>query len=175
MGIPRHRAALIPHALTGMRMLSAPLLWWFTINLRFEAAFACLAFAATSDVIDGISMRWIGEPSVAGGYFDATADCAVIIAAFVAFAAIGVYPAWTVGLIAVAFIAFLLTSRWLPVIYDPIGRHIGGILFVCIGTTLLLSDFFVYAIVLPVVTGSLLVTLTTRLAYTVIFVHGKEG
>ena len=166
MVMARRRAALIPHALTALRALSAPLLWWFVTGLQFEAALACLAFAVTSDAIDGPLMRMIGTPSVAGGYFDATADCAVIVAAFSAFAWIGVYPAWTVALIGVVFMVFIVTSLTMPVIYDPVGRHIGGVLFLSIGATLLLPDFFVQAVILFVVSGALLVTLTARLLHT---------
>src|SRR4051794_28098298 len=90
-----------PHALTGLRMLSAPLLWWLQTQLQLEAALACLAFAVMSDAVDGPLTRWIGTPSTAGAYFDATADFAVIVSAFSAFAWIGVYPSWSVALIAI--------------------------------------------------------------------------
>ena len=158
---------LIPHAITGTRVLSAPVLWWFIAALRFEAAFACLVFAAATDVLDGPLIRRIGRPSVAGGYFDATADCAVIVAAFAAFASIGVYPAWTVALIGLVFLVFIVTSRLMPDIYDPVGRNIGGVLFLAIGATLLLSDFFFHIVILSIVTGALLTTLLARLVHTI--------
>lgn len=159
-------AAWVPHAITGLRALSAPLLWWLLTSLQLETAFVCLALAVLSDAIDGPVIRRIGTPSTAGGYFDATADCAVILAAFSGFASIGIYPGWTVALIAVVFVVFIATSQLMPVIYDPVGRQIGGLLFLCIGATLLLPDFFYQAVILSIVTGALLITLTARLLHT---------
>jgi hypothetical protein len=112
---------------------------------------------------------------VAGAYFDATADCAVIMAAFSAFAWIGVYPRWTVALIGIVFLVFIVTSRFTPTIYDPVGRQIGGLLFLCIGATLLLPDFFIQAVILSIVTGALLITLSVRLLHTLSFATGSAA
>lgn len=167
MVIASDRVALIPHALTGLRALSAPILWWLVTSLQLETAFVCLAFAVVSDAIDGPLIRRIGTPSVAGGYFDATADCAVIVSAFSAFAWTGVYPAWVVAFICIVFFVFIVTSRLTPVIYDPVGRHIGGLLFLCVGATLLLPDFFFQAVILSIVTGALMATLIARVVHAV--------
>jgi len=166
MNVPPGQFALIPHALTGLRALSAPLLWWLVASLELKAALACLVFAVVSDAIDGPLSRSIGTPSVVGGYFDAAADCAVIIAAFFAFAWIEIYPAWIVALIGIVFLVFIVTSGLTTVIYDPVGRQIGGLLFLCIGATLLLTDFFFQAVILSIVTGALLITLAARLVHT---------
>jgi len=166
MKVPPGQFALIPHALTGLRALSAPLLWWLVASLELKAALACLVFAMVSDAIDGPLSRWIGTPSVFGGYFDAAADCAVIVAAFFGFASIEVYPIWTVALIGIVFLVFIVSSGLTTVIYDPIGRQIGGLLFLCIGATLLLPDFFFQAVILSIVTGALLITLAARLVHT---------
>ena len=159
-------AALTPHALTGLRALSAPLLWWLVATFQTEAAFVCLACAMLSDAVDGPLIRRIGRPTRAGGYFDATADCAVIIAAFSAFASLGIYPDWIVALIGIVFFTFIATSLLMPVIYDPVGRQIGGLLFLCIAATLLLTDFFYQTIILSIATGALLTTLMARLTHT---------
>lgn len=166
MVIPSRQVALIPHALTGLRALSAPLLWWLVTSLELKAAFTCLVFAVVSDAIDGPLSRRIGTSSAAGGYFDAAADCVVIASAFSAFAWIEVYPAWIVALIGIVFLVFIVTSRLTPAIYDPVGRQIGGLLFLCVGATLLLPDFFLQAVILSIVTGTLLTTLATRLVHT---------
>lgn len=100
--------ALLPQLLTGTRLLSAPVLWWLVTNFALGAALACLALAMISDAVDGALVRRFGVPSRAGAYFDATADLAVILAAFSAFAWIGIYPFWLVGLIGLAFLAFVL-------------------------------------------------------------------
>jgi hypothetical protein len=51
-------------------------------------------------------------------------------------------------------------------IYDPVGRHIGGILFVAIAATLLLQDFLLQ--ILSAITASLALTLAARMTYTLL-------
>ncbi len=54
-----------------------------------------------------------------------------------------------------------------PTVYDPVGRYIGGILFVAIAATLLLQDFLLQGMILSAVTVSLAATLGARVAYTI--------
>lgn len=152
----------LPHLLTGMRLLSAPLLWWLVTGFALGAALVCLALAMFSDAIDGALVRRFGVPSRAGAYFDATADLAVIMAAFGAFAWIGIYPYWLVGLISLAFVVFLLTSRLTPSIYDPVGRYIGGVLYAAAFTTLVLPDILAQHTILWTATGALTITISAR-------------
>lgn len=157
---------LLPQLLTGLRLASAPLVWWLVTRLELQAAFACLGFAMVSDAADGSLVRRFGTPSRAGAYFDATADFAVIAAAFSAFAYLDIYPVWLVALIALAFLVFLLSSCLTSTIYDPVGRYIGGILFVAIAATLLLQDLLLQFVILSAATASLTITLGARAAYT---------
>lgn len=159
--------AIVPHGLTALRLLSAPALWWLVATLRVEAALVCLAGAMVSDAVDGILARRLGIASSAGAYFDATADFAVIVAGFAGLAAIGVYPAWPVALIGLVFVVFLASSWLTPTIHDPLGRHIGGILYVALAVALLLPDMLVQGVILATVTGALTMTLAARAAYTV--------
>jgi phosphatidylglycerophosphate synthase len=159
-------ARVLPQLLTGLRLLSAPLLWWLVTRLELQAALVCLGFAMLSDAVDGVLVRRFGAPSRAGAYFDATADFAVILAGFGAFAYLEIYPAWLVALITFAFVVFLLSSRLTTTIYDPVGRYIGGILFFAIAATLLLQDFLLQRAILSVATASLVMTLAGRMTYT---------
>jgi phosphatidylglycerophosphate synthase len=156
---------LLPQFLTGLRLLTAPLLWWSVTNLEFRLGLACLGFAMVSDAIDGSLVRRLGVPSRAGAYFDATADFAVIAAGFSAFAYLEIYPAWLAALITFTFLVFLQSSRLTSTIYDPIGRYIGGILFVAIAATLLFQDFLVQRVILWAAMASLAVTLGARAAF----------
>jgi phosphatidylglycerophosphate synthase len=163
----RWRAAgVLPQLLTGLRLLSAPVLWWLLTSLDFRSALACLGFAMLADAVDGALVRRFGTPSRAGAYFDATADFAVIVAAFGAFVYLEVYPPWLVGLITLAFVVFLLSSQLTSTIYDPVGRYIGGILFVAIAATLLLQDLLLQPVVLSATTASLAITLAARTTHT---------
>lgn len=168
-------AHLLPHLLTGARLLSAPLLWWLITDFAQGAALVCLGLAIVSDAVDGVLTRRLGAPSRAGAYFDATADFAVIAASFAGFAWIGIYPFWLVGLISLVFAAFLLTSRLTPVIYDPIGRYIGGILFVAAFTTLLLPDALVHHTILWTATAALTITIAARTIHTLAAVRSRRS
>ncbi len=158
--------ALLPQILTGLRLLGAPLIWWLVTNFAPGAALVGLALAMISDAVDGALVRRFGVPSRAGAYFDVTADFAVIVAAFGAFAWIGIYPFWLEGLIGLAFVAFLLTSRLTPSIYDPVGRHIGGILYVAAFATLALPDMLAQHTILWAATGALVITIGARAVHT---------
>jgi phosphatidylglycerophosphate synthase len=158
--------ALLPQVLTGLRLLSAPLLWWLITGLHLRAALVCLVFAMASDAADGPLARRFATPSRAGAYFDVLADFAVIVAALLAFAWIGVYPAWLVALTALVFAAFVASSRLVPTIYDPVGRYIGGILFAAVAATLIVHDTLAQAVILWVVTTALGVTLAARAVFT---------
>lgn len=157
---------LLPQLLTGMRMLSAPLLWWLVTGFALRAALVCLALAMLSDAVDGVLVRRFGVPSRAGAYFDATTDFAVILAAFGAFAWIGIYPFWLVGLITLAFVLFLLTSLLTPSIYDPVGRYIGGVLYAAAFATLALPDILAQHTILWTATGALTITIGARAIHT---------
>jgi phosphatidylglycerophosphate synthase len=158
--------ALVPHVLTGLRLASAPLLWWLLVGLELQSALACLAFAMLTDAVDGWLVRRFGAASPAGAYFDASADFAVIVAGFSAFAYLEIYPPWLVALIALVFVVFLLSSRLTPAIHDPVGRYIGGILFLAVAATLLLQDYLLQRVILWAATASLAMTLAARAAYT---------
>jgi phosphatidylglycerophosphate synthase len=163
----------LPHALTGLRLLSAPLLWWLVNSLQLDAALICLAAAMLSDVVDGPLARRLGVASRTGAYFDVGADFAVIVAGFAAFVSIDVYPLWPLGLITLAFALFLSSSRLGPTIYDPVGRHIGGILFVAIGAVLAASDILMQQVILLTVTAALCLTVAARTAFAVAWIRRR--
>lgn len=156
-------ARLLPQLLTGARLLGAPLLWWLVTNLEVEAALVFLGLAMLSDAVDGVLVRRFGAPSRAGAYFDATADFAVIVAAFAAFAWIGIYPPWLVGLTSLAFAVFVLSSRGTTAMYDPVGRYIGGVLYFGAFATLALPDMLLQHTILWTAAGALSITLSARL------------
>jgi hypothetical protein len=51
---------------------------------------------------------------------------------------------------------------------DPVGRYIGGILFVAIAATLLFQDFLLQPVLLSAITASLALTLAARMIYTLL-------
>ena len=183
---PQHAAArgaagsgrllsLLPHWLTGLRLATAPLLWWLIVDYRFGAALLCVGFAMVTDVLDGWLARLFGSSSRLGAYFDTVTDFLVITAGYWAFAHLGVYPAWLVGLIALSFLIFLLSSRITQAIYDPVGRYIGGILFLGLGATLMYQDLLAQSVILAVATAALAVTIVSRVIHVAIAIARSDG
>ena len=156
---------MLPHMLTLLRAASAPLLFGLLVFERLDEALALLVFAAITDLIDGPLVRRFGSPSRAGAYFDAWADFLVVAAAFSGFAVLEIYPAWLVGLIALSFILFIVSARFTPTIYDPLGRYIGGLLYVAAWVTLVYRDFLAQHAIFLIVLGAFGVKFGGRCAF----------
>lgn len=131
---------LLPHALTALRLASAPLLVVAILWGWRPAAAGLMAFAMATDAADGPLARHFGRPSRAGAWFDVGADLAVILAVFGALAAAGTLSPWLLGPIVLSFLVFAATARRRVVMYDPVGRYIGGILMVLGFLALLVED-----------------------------------
>jgi|GEM_PF-1005861 phosphatidylglycerophosphate synthase len=156
---------LLPHLLTGSRLLSAPLIvYWIGAGATRFAAAGLLA-AMLTDFLDGPLIRRFGTPSRAGAYFDVWADFAVIAAAFGGLASAGMVAAWPLFPIGLSFALFLATAGKRPTIYDPVGRSIGGILMASSLVLLTVEDFLVQEAVLWTSSVACGITMVGRVAY----------
>ena len=156
---------LLPHLLTGSRLLGAPLIvYWIAAGATGFAAAGLLA-AMLTDFLDGPLIRRFGTPSRAGAYFDVWADFAVIVAVFGGLASAGVVPVWPLFPIGLSFALFLATSDKRPTIYDPVGRSIGGILMAGSLVLLTVEDFLVQEAVLWTSSIACGITMAGRVAY----------
>ena len=127
----------IPSAVSSLRIVCAfVVLYFFFSNLYLQSILLFL-FACGTDILDGVLARKLGVTSSFGAYFDATADCCLIIILFSAFVINNIYPFWVLIIIGFMFLQFILTSKIKHPIYDPIGRYCGVFFFVVIGTTLI--------------------------------------
>lgn len=138
--------------ISGTRILAAPL-FFYAVKHNLEVwAIGLWLFACVTDAADGYVARHTQSTSNFGAYLDVTADFVFIFAAFTAFVQMGIYPGWLLLIVGGMFGQFLLTSKQRRLVYDPIGKYYGAILFVAIGVTLLLPDFAVqYTVLISII------------------------
>ena len=101
-----------------------------------------LAFgiACVTDLLDGEVARRAQVTSPLGSYADPAADFLLILGAFSAFVIKGLYPVWTVPLIGLMFLQFVVTSGLERPLYDPVGKYYGAFLFGAVGITLVSAN-----------------------------------
>jgi len=153
---------IIPTAISSIRIAALPF-FLFLYSLGYVAAcLGVLAFCALTDYLDGYSARKLGVSSRFGAFYDAATDFTLMIGMYVYFVLYGFYPLWLPILIVVAFLQFLLTSRYVKKIYDPVGRYIGSALYIGVVLTLLWPTPLVFAFVQFAFAGFFLVSLASR-------------
>jgi phosphatidylglycerophosphate synthase len=157
--------ALLAQGLTGARAASAPLIFLWIGHGDLGLAAIGVAAALLSDCADGPLVRRFGTPSAAGAWFDAWADFLVIVAAFGGLAAAGMVPSWPLLPICLSFALFVATSHKRPVLHDPVGRYIGGILMVLALVLLTLPDLLVQETVLWTSAIACMITMLGRVAH----------
>jgi CDP-diacylglycerol--glycerol-3-phosphate 3-phosphatidyltransferase len=100
--VPAHWRPAIPNGLTIGRIAVVPIVVWLVLASGGTSAVAALLFALASitDAYDGhLARRW-GVASDFGALIDPFADKLLVLSSLAALAAVGVVPAWLVGLIA---------------------------------------------------------------------------
>jgi cardiolipin synthase len=88
------RLVTLPNALTGLRLLLAPVFLWLYVTGDTVRAVAAFAAAAATDVLDGLAARALDQRSRAGAILDPIADKVLSACALVALAARGRLPLW---------------------------------------------------------------------------------
>lgn len=99
------------NALSGLRLLCAPLLVFAVGHDAPGLAAAALALAVATDLADGWVARRYGEVSALGGFVDHAADATFVTAGAAAYAHAHLLPAALPWLIAAAFAQYVLDSR----------------------------------------------------------------
>lgn len=122
---PGRRWSTRANALTGLRLLLAPLLAAAVATERPGLATLCFAVAVASDFADGWVARRFGEATYLGGLIDHGVDACFVVVGTGALAALGVLPAALPPLIGLAFLQYALDSRRLSargLLPSPLGR-----------------------------------------------------
>ena len=124
------------NALTGLRLMGAPLLAHAVLAEQALLAFAVFWGAVVTDLLDGRVARRYGEVSPLGGLLDHATDAAFVTAGLGAVACTGEVPVLLPWLVALAFLQYTLDSRALagqPLRASQLGRWNGIAYFVLLG------------------------------------------
>ncbi|MBM4385011.1 MAG: CDP-alcohol phosphatidyltransferase family protein [Deltaproteobacteria bacterium] len=124
------------NALTGVRLVLAPLLVWALCERSAGLALAAFALAVGTDLADGRVARRFGEASPLGGFLDHVTDALFVSAGLGALALLGIVPAPLPLLVLAAFAQYALDSRALagrPLRASALGRWNGIAYFVLLG------------------------------------------
>lgn len=103
------------------------------------AALAVWAAAVATDVLDGRMARRDGRARGRrlGAYLDVAGDAVFLLSGLTVLWTLGALPGW-VPLLSVAMLArFFATSPSTGLVYDPVGRHYGTILYGVLGLWIL--------------------------------------
>ena len=157
---------IVPSVISALRLVVLPFLIYSIVQEMVFLSYGLFLFSIATDFIDGYVARKLGTESRSGAYFDVVIDFLFISGVFMAFIYKGFYPLWLILPIVLVFLQFVLSTLYLEkVVYDPIGKYYGSLLFGAIGLTLLFSEQLVYDIVAIGIIVATLASLSSRLAY----------
>jgi phosphatidylglycerophosphate synthase len=130
------RLITLSNAVTGLRFVSVPF-FFLALNGR-DWPLACALFwlAVGTDLVDGRIARARGESTHFGGLLDHATDALFVTTGLAALALAGRIPAALPVLVAMAFVQYVLDSRWLagePLRASALGRWNGIFYFVPLG------------------------------------------
>ncbi len=124
------------NALTGLRLLGAPILAHAILAGAPTLAIAVFCAAVATDLLDGRIARRYGEATPLGGLLDHATDAAFATAGLGALVCLGEVPVVLPWLVAGAFLQYTLDSRALagqPLRASTLGRWNGIAYFVLLG------------------------------------------
>lgn len=125
------------NALTGLRLLAAPLCAVAIVEGAATGAVLLFALAVVTDLADGRLARRRGEESALGGLLDHATDATFVSLGLAALAYLGAVPVLLPILVALAFVQYMLDSKTLagrPLRASWLGRWNGIAYFVLLGT-----------------------------------------
>ena len=84
----------IPHAITFLRLIAAPVLAWLILQGRFREAAVLVLLAGITDWLDGFTARKLGISGRLGVIFDPVADKVLLVTLFFALTVAGLIQFW---------------------------------------------------------------------------------
>ncbi len=171
-GVHQRKWGWLLSVLVTVRVVCAVVVFYGLISDFRLLATCVFALACVTDLLDGqIAKRTHSSPSL-GGYADPAADFLLVLGAFSAFVVKDVYPIWTVIIIVLMFLQFVLTSRPSGPLYDPVGKYYGAALFAAIALTLLLPEAAVGTAVPLAIVGLTIASVASRSLF--LFRHQED-
>jgi cardiolipin synthase len=89
----------IPNALSLVRAIAAPYVFYLLWTQQFNAVLICFALAAVTDALDGYTARLFQVTSRTGAYLDPIADKILLSGSFITLAVSGLIPTWVAVLV----------------------------------------------------------------------------
>ncbi|MEZ4334695.1 MAG: CDP-alcohol phosphatidyltransferase family protein [Myxococcota bacterium] len=133
---PVGRRLNLSNAITLLRLASVPFFCRAISVGQWRVAAALFWLAVASDWSDGRLARARGEASRLGGLLDHASDACLVSAGLAVLALDGRITRWLPVLVVVAFVQYVLDSRWLagrPLRTSALGRWNGILYFVPLG------------------------------------------
>jgi CDP-diacylglycerol--glycerol-3-phosphate 3-phosphatidyltransferase/cardiolipin synthase len=155
----------LPSAVTGLRLIVAPLFFYSFLNGQYIISLLIVVFAGVTDILDGYLARKMDSTSTLGAYLDFTADFTLIFVSFLAFVVRGWYDSWVLLLISALFVVFIASSRLKKPIYDPVGKYLGSFLMGMIFLSLLFPQPFLRQILLIILVSLAIISFITRFIF----------
>lgn len=159
------RLKYLPLIISIQRLVVLPFL---ILSLEYGlilVGYGLFLFAIGTDFMDGYLAKKLRVATRFGAHFDATIDFLFISSLFLNFIAKGFYPVWLLFPVIFVYIQFMLTSLFSKVVYDPVGKYYGSLLYGAIGLTLLFSGQLAHAIVIVGIIVATAASLLSRLLY----------
>ena len=132
------------NTLTVIRLALAPAILWTIIEQSYFASLCIFAIAVFTDVLDGRLARRQGTESNLGGLFDHATDCIFVVCALFALSRHEIVPLALSGMVAAAFIQYVLDSGALKrkgLVPSKLGRWNGIAYFVVVAIPLVQNSF----------------------------------
>lgn len=132
------------NTLTVIRLALAPAILWAIVEQSYFAALCIFAIAVFTDVLDGRIARQQGTESNLGGLLDHATDCIFVVCALFALSRHDIVPIALCGLVAAAFIQYVLDSGALKkkgLVPSKMGRWNGIAYFVVVAVPLVQNSF----------------------------------
>jgi phosphatidylglycerophosphate synthase len=124
--------ASLPTWLTSTRVILTSIM--LTTLVEGGQGFPIYVVACLTDVLDGALARWLHVESKLGGWLDAASDFLLVFSTSVFLFWAGLAPFWFLCLLIVSFMKYVFRDASRP---DPLGKHIGTIIFLALGVILL--------------------------------------
>lgn len=162
---PEASLEYLPSLVSMLRLVILPFFIYSFLSGLTLLGYSLFLFAVISDFADGYFAKKLQVTSRFGAYYDATVDAVFIITMFGVFFVSGYYPYWVLLLILFMYAQFAITSFSLEVIYDPVGKYYGSLLYGAIGLTLLFSGQAFYNFVTLTLVAVSAASFFSRLSY----------
>ena len=162
---PEASLEYLPSLVSMLRLVILPFFIYSFLSGLTLLGYSLFLFAVISDFADGYFAKKLQVTSRFGAYYDATVDAVFIITMFGVFFVSGFYPYWVLLLILFMYAQFAITSFSLEVIYDPVGKYYGSLLYGAIGLTLLFSGQAFYNFVTLTLVAVSAASFFSRLSY----------